>query len=103
MKAYRLSEAVAADLEAIWDYIAADDLEAADRWIDRLFAAFEQIATHPGIGHRRQDLTDTDVLFWPVQAYLVIYRAASSMVEIVAVTQGSRDVPLFLSQRGTRD
>ncbi len=53
----------------------------------------------PGMGHRREDLTPHLVLFWPVGAYLIIYRAASRPIEIVAVTQGSRDIPAFLSRR----
>ena len=39
------------------------------------------------------------VLFWPVGAYLIIYRAERSPIEIVAVTQGSRDIPAFLRRR----
>jgi hypothetical protein len=45
-------------------------------------------------------LTSYTVLFWPVGAYLIIYRAAEwRPIEIVAVTQGSRDIPGFLSRR----
>jgi antitoxin ParD1/3/4/toxin ParE1/3/4 len=49
--------------------------------------------------HRREDLTPYPVLFWPVGAYLIIYRAGRRPIEIVAVTQGSRDIPAFLSRR----
>jgi len=38
-------------------------------------------------------------MFWPVGAYLIIYRADRLPVEIVAVTQGSRDIPAFLRRR----
>jgi antitoxin ParD1/3/4/toxin ParE1/3/4 len=51
------------------------------------------------MGHKREDLTLHPVLFWPVGAYLIIYSAQSIPVEIVAVTQGSRDIPAFLSRR----
>jgi plasmid stabilization system protein ParE len=34
-----------------------------------------------------------------VGAYLIIYRATSQSVEIVAVTQGARDIPAFLDRR----
>jgi antitoxin ParD1/3/4/toxin ParE1/3/4 len=51
------------------------------------------------MGHRRDDLTSHLVLFWPVGAYLAIYRAQSRPIEIVAVTQGSRDIPSFLRRR----
>ncbi len=87
------------DLDEIWEYIAADNIEAADLWIEKLFGAFEALGQTPGAGHRREDLTSFRVLFWPVGAYLVIYRAERSPIEIVAVTQGSRDIPAFLSRR----
>ena len=53
----------------------------------------------PLLGHRREDLTSFPILFWPVGAYLIIYRAERHPVEIVAVTQGSRDIPAFLRRR----
>jgi plasmid stabilization system protein ParE len=76
---YVLSEDAERDLHGIWDFIAADNT--------------------PAIGHRREDLTVFPVLFWPVGAYLIIYRATSLPVEIVAVTQGARDIPAFLQRR----
>jgi len=98
---YVLGSDAVLDLEDIWDYIAADSADAADRWIAKLFDAFETIARMPGIGHKREDLTQYAVLFWPVGAYLIIYRVEqqSRRVEIVAVTQGSRDIPAFLRRR----
>jgi plasmid stabilization system protein ParE len=54
---------------------------------------------HRALGHRREDLTEYTVLFWPVGAYLIIYRAERRPIEIVAVTQGSRDIPAFLNRR----
>ena len=87
------------DLDDIWEYIAADSVDAADRWVAKLFHAFEALAETPGMGHKRADLTEHPVLFWPVGAYLVIYRATREAVEIIAVTQGSRDIPSFLRRR----
>lgn len=101
MSNYILGSAVERDLDIIWEYIAADNLDAADRWIAKLFDAFEALGRMPGMGHRREDLTSYNVLFWPVGSYLVIYRADRRPIEIVAVTQGSRDIPAFLSQRTT--
>jgi plasmid stabilization system protein ParE len=99
MPGYVLGGDVELDLDNIWEYIAADSLDAADRWITKLFEAFEILGQTPGIGHKRQDLTQFPVLFWPVGAYLIIYRAEPNPVEIVAVTQGSRDIPAFLHGR----
>ncbi|MFY9845518.1 MAG: type II toxin-antitoxin system RelE/ParE family toxin [Terriglobales bacterium] len=102
MTHYVLSADADRDLDEIWDYIAEDSIDAADQWIGRLFDAFAAIANTPGIGHKREDLTAHPVLFWPVGAYLVIYRAASGTVEVVAVTQGGRDIPAFLHRRLSR-
>lgn len=99
MTDYVLSEDVELDLDGIWEHIANDSIEAADRWIDVLFRAFEMIGDIPGIGHTRKDLTTEPVLFWPVGAYLIIYRQTPVRVEIVAVTQGARDLPRFLHRR----
>ena len=99
MSNYIFGSGVERDLDIIWEYIADDNLDAADRWIAKLFDAFEALARTPGIGHTREDLTSYNVLFWPVGSYLVIYRAERRPIEIVAVTQGSRDIPAFLSQR----
>jgi antitoxin ParD1/3/4/toxin ParE1/3/4 len=99
VKEYVLSIDAELDLDEIWAFIAQDSVNAADRWIGKLFDAFESLACNPGIGHKRKDLTDCPVLFWPVAAYLILYRVRNERVEIVAVTQGSRDIPSFLRQR----
>ena len=98
MSKYVLGILAERDLDEIWEYIAQDTIESADRWVGRLFDAFEAIARNPGIGHTRKDLTAHPILFWPVGAYLVLYRARKK-IEIIAVTQGSRDIPSFLRQR----
>jgi len=50
MSGYVLSAAAALDLDGIWDYIAADSIDAADRWIGRLFDAFEALGRNPRRG-----------------------------------------------------
>ena len=104
MTGYVLSPDAEQDLTEIWDYIAADSVAAADRWIAKLFDAFGSLAQYPNLGHKREDLTRHVVLFWPVGSYLIIYRIGpstlqTSTLQIVAVTQGSRDIPAFLNQR----
>jgi plasmid stabilization system protein ParE len=99
MSQYVLSAAAESDLDEIWEYIAHDNIDAADGWVGKLFEAFDKLARNPGMGHKREDLTAFPVLFWPVGAYLIIYRVQKEFVEIVAVTQGARDIPSFLGQR----
>ena len=99
MTEFVLSTGAELDLNEIWEYIALDNIRAADRWIGKLFDAFDALARNPGMGHKREDLTAFPILFWPVGAYLILYRVIPKRVEIVAVTQGARDIPSFLRQR----
>jgi plasmid stabilization system protein ParE len=99
MSLYVLSKGAEQDLDSIWEYIARHSVDAADRWIGTLYQAFESLAASPGMGHSRKDLTPLHVLFWPVGRYIILYRIQNNLIEIVAVTQGSRDIPHFLSWR----
>ena len=53
MTGYVLGEDADLDLDEIWEYIAADDVEAADRWTGTLFDAFEALGKAPSMGHKR--------------------------------------------------
>jgi plasmid stabilization system protein ParE len=99
MSGYVLSGEALLELDDIWSFIAQDKPEAADRWIAKLLEACETLAHNPQLGHPRVELTDKSFLFWPVGAYLLIYRILSDRIEIVAVTQGARDIPSYLRQR----
>jgi toxin ParE1/3/4 len=94
---YRISPEALDDLQLIRDFIAL--FEAAQRVIDQFFDTFERLAEWPKSGHTRMDLTSKNVRFWPVGAYLVVYREHSDEIQIVAVLHGSRDVPSVLSAR----
>ena len=92
MKSYRITPKAKDDLFDIWSYVAADDLEAADRLEAQLVGAFERIASQPDLGHFRRDLTDKPVGFFLVESnYLIVYDAAAQPVEIVRVLHGARD------------
>jgi plasmid stabilization system protein ParE len=99
MTRYVLSPGAERDLDHIWDFIAEDSIDMADRWIGKLFDAFESLARNPGLGRKREHLTAYPVLFWPVGSHLIIYRGSRRPIEIVAVTEGSRDIPAFLRWR----
>ena len=93
MSAYVLSGEALAELDEIWRYIAQDDIGAADDWIAKLLDACDLLARNPLAGHRRKDLTEDALLFWPVGKYLIIYRTLEDSIEGVAVTQGPATSP----------
>jgi antitoxin ParD1/3/4/toxin ParE1/3/4 len=92
MAAYVLSPEALQDLQDIWDFIASDNVAAADTLEDEFFEAFEQLARRPRMGHTRSDLTAREVRFWPVGSYLIVYRASGPRLQVVAVLHGARDV-----------
>jgi plasmid stabilization system protein ParE len=102
MNDYDLSPTAREEIWEIWNFIARDDEEAADRWILRLVEAFDLLARNPRIGHARKDLTNEPLLFWSVENYLILYKPVANgngNIEIVYVTEGSRDIPSYLRRR----
>ncbi len=81
-----------ADLIQIWLYIAGDNPEAADALLDRINQQFELLAANPYMGRSRPEIAPK-ARSWTVGNYLILYRAVADGVEIVRVTQGSRDQP----------
>jgi len=66
MSGYVLGGDADQDLDEIWEYVALDSVDAADRLLAELSEEFEQVAQTPGMGRKREDLTQFPVLFWPV-------------------------------------
>lgn len=86
------------DLLEIWNYIAEDSFERADRVLARLHQTFIKLAERPGMGHRRPDLVDDRYRFWRVYSCLVVYREAIPL-EVIAVVHGARHLDAFLRNR----
>lgn len=97
-QAYRLTERAEADVEAIADFIAADSIDAAVKVVLALEDAFVLLASRPGIGHAREDLTDRPLKFWSVHSYLVVYDPGGDPLTIVAVLHGARNVAQILKE-----
>jgi toxin ParE1/3/4 len=49
-----LSEFVEPELIAIWEYIAIDDIDAADRFTESAHSTFQELARMPQMGRRRE-------------------------------------------------
>ena len=96
MKRFRVSREAAANITEIWEFIAEDNVAAAERVRRELQDAIRDLANAPGKGHRREDLTDKAVRFWRVRSYLIVYRPDTDPLEIVAVLHGARDIPRLL-------
>lgn len=99
MKPYILSADARRDLIEIWDYIARDSIDAADRVAADLRSAIQRLATMPGIGHRRDDLSDESLRFYRMYSYLILYQPESSPLSIVRVLHAAQDVKAILESQ----
>lgn len=84
------------DIGDIWDYIAADNIDAADRVLTALEKAIYRLAKTPGVGHLREDLADRRHRFFLVYSYLIVYRFETKPLQIIRVLHAARDVQSIL-------
>jgi len=63
------------------------------------YETFGALARMPGQGHRREDLTHTPVLFFPLYSYLIVYQPGVDPIRILTVVHGRRNVKRVLEER----
>jgi toxin ParE1/3/4 len=85
-----------ADLEDIYDYIAADSPVKAGEFIGLIRDKCKFLAETPYGGRARPEIR-SDLRSFPVKSYLILYRIESDIVEIVNIIRGSRDIESFFA------
>ena len=79
------------DLEEIWEYIAADNLDVADGVREEIYEAIKSLVPFPYIGHIRPDLTSRPLRFQTVREYAIAYAPDEKPLWVVAVLHGRRN------------
>jgi toxin ParE1/3/4 len=89
-----LTPAAEADLADVWAYIALERRAplSADRFVVRLRRQCDKLAQSPRIGRLRPELGPAIRVF-PVDRYLILYRAKADGIDVVRVLSGSIDLP----------
>ena len=90
MSGYDFHPRAVNDLDEIWGFIAADNLDAADTIIAEILAAIDALVAFPDRGHKRPDLTSRPLRFSLVREYLIAYAPDEKPLWIVAVMHGRR-------------
>ncbi len=97
---YILAPQAALDLVEIWRYIKERaSLTVADRVESTIRERPLFLAETPGAGHRRADLTERDVKFFPVYSYLIVYRPETKPLQVASILHGRRDLEQILKDR----
>jgi antitoxin ParD1/3/4/toxin ParE1/3/4 len=71
MSGFALHPSAISDLEEIWEFIAVDSPDAADRVIEEIHEAIRGLVPFPESGHRRSDLTSRPLRFQVVRDFLI--------------------------------
>jgi plasmid stabilization system protein ParE len=91
------------DLNEIWEYIAADNLDAADRVLGEIYEAVGSLVRFPHQGHARPDLTSRPLRFQAVRDYVIAYVADEKPLAVIAILHGRRNprvLAAILNRRG---
>lgn len=98
-----LSPEAQRDIEQIRDYYVEEaGVQVARHVLGQITKALRFLAETPGAGHRRNDLTDEDVRFWPVLSYLIAYDPAMRPIGIARVLHTARDLETILRRSPPR-
>ena len=92
------------DIESILVYLEQHSAAAADRFVDAVFAAFDDLAAMPGKGSLKQYRSKRleGVRSWWVPGFrnhVILYRPVADGIEVLAVTHGSRRIRALLLHR----
>ena len=82
------------DLKQIARFIARDRPVAARQWVQKLREKCRLVATHPEVGDARPELGD-GIRSTYVGSYVIFFRRAEGLLEIVRVIRGDVDEPKF--------
>jgi len=91
------------DIAEIWDFIASDNVDAADGVIQSIYEALSSLARFPQQGHKRPDLTTRGLRFQTVGEYLIAYVPDKRPLVAIAVVHGRRSprvLAAILRRRG---
>lgn len=101
MNLYRFTPQASNDLFEIWNNIARDSVDAANRVEEAVYEACAFLAEGPLRGHVREDLTKLPLRFWVVQPYpkyIVVYDPRPHPLQIIRILQGARNISAILAQ-----
>ena len=80
------------DLLEIWEFIAAHDEVAADRYIDHLRDRALELVAFPQLG-RTRDEVQPGLRSLLARNHLIFYRLQAAEIQVIRILHGSIDLP----------
>lgn len=85
--------AARAQVQGIYDYVAADSVGYAKRLVDRIIRRSEQLVNHPESGAIVSEYNSPQVRELFEGPYRIIYRVRVDRLDVIAVIHGARLLP----------
>lgn len=84
-------------LKDIYDYIASDNPDAAERTINGIYEKAQLLNQHPKLGHKYETEGSRDVRILLYNHYRITYRIkADGNIDILGVFHGALDIDRYL-------
>ena len=93
----RLKPLAQSDLIDIWQFIARENPEQADLFLDRIGRKLQTLARMPKIGKLRPELTE-NLRSFPIGRYIIFYILLETEIEIIRILHGARDIQEVFEQ-----
>lgn len=103
MTGYAFHPEALGDLNEIWEFIGANNPDAADRTIAEILSAIRELVSFPNRGRRRADLTSRPLRVIVVGEYLIAYAPDEKPLWVVAVLHGRRSPRVLAAILRTRE
>jgi toxin ParE1/3/4 len=88
---FELHPAAASDITEIWEFIAQNNLVAAQRVREDILNAIRGLVSYPNQGHQRKDLAFSRLRFHTVRDYVIVYVPDATPLLVLAVLHGARN------------
>ena len=85
------TETALRDLDEIFDHIAEDSAQQADKLIRSVEEKIETISVHTGMGRHRDEM-GVGLRSFPFASYIIFYRPVEDGLIVVRVLHTSRDI-----------
>lgn len=103
MSGFVLHPDALADLNEIWEFIAADNPSAADHVLEEIHETIRTLVPFPQLGHPRSDLTSRPLRFHPIRDFLIAYAPDEKPLVVLAILHGRRNPRVIAALLRTRD
>lgn len=103
MSGFVLHPSAISDISEIWEFIAEDSVEAADRILEEIYEAIQGLVRFPESGHRRSDLASRPLRFRAVRDFLIAYAGDEKPLVVVGVLHGRRNPRIIAALLRERD